>query len=105
MQAVPYYRSAAIVSFPITHPRGALLSVRLENGAPLPAGAIVRLGSSHDNDFPSGMNGEVYVTGLADQNELRAEWTGGSCHFTMAYTTTADPLPRMGPYICRSVEP
>jgi outer membrane usher protein len=105
VQAAPYYRSAVVVSFPIEHSRGALLSVQLENGSPLPAGAILRLGSSEGSEFPSGLNGEVYITGLGDRNELRAEWSGGSCHFTMTYTVTADPLPRLGPYICRSAEP
>jgi len=104
-QAVPYFRSAVFVNFPIEHSRGALLSVQLENGSPLPAGALLRLNGAQDNEFPSGLNGEVYVTGLADQNELRAEWSGGSCRFTLTYTTTADPLPRMGPYVCRSAEP
>jgi outer membrane usher protein len=101
-QAVPYFRSAVVVRFPIEHPQGALLSVRLENGAPLSAGALVRLTGQQD-EFPVGLNGEVYVTGLADRNELRAEWTGGgSCRFTVTYTPTADPLPRLGPYVCRS---
>jgi outer membrane usher protein len=105
VQAIPYYRSAVVVSFPVEHPRGALISVQLENGSPLPAGVTLRLDGIPGNEFPSGLNGQVYVTGLADKNEIRAEWSGGSCRFTMTYTATADPLPRMGPYTCRSVEP
>src|SRR6202007_3207057 len=35
-QAVPYYRSAVVVNFPVEHSRGALLTVHLDNGAPLP---------------------------------------------------------------------
>jgi outer membrane usher protein len=100
-QAVPYFRSAVAVRFPVEHPHGALLSVRLENGSPLSTGALVRLTGQQD-EFPAGLNGEVYVTGLADRNEVRAEWSGGSCRFTVTYTPTDDPLPRMGPYVCKS---
>jgi outer membrane usher protein len=101
-QAVPYFRSGVVVNFPVEHPRGALLSVRLENGEPLPTGALVKI-ESHEEEFPSGTNGDVYVTGLSDQNELRAEWRGKSCRFTVLYTPSPDPLPHLGPYVCRSV--
>jgi outer membrane usher protein len=104
-QAVPYYRSAVVVNFPIQHSRGALLVVHLEDGYLLPPGVTLRLGNDQGTEFPSGLNGEVYITGLADQNEIHAEWGGGSCSFTMTYTATDDPLPRLGPYICRSTEP
>jgi len=47
----------------------------------------------------------VYVTGLADSNRLRANWTGKSCEFVVSYSQTDDPLPRLGPYVCQSVSP
>ena len=102
--AVPYFRSGVLVSFPIAHPHGALLSVHLENGNPLPAGALVRV-TGVEEEFPSGLNGEVYVTGLEEHNELRAEWPGGSCHFSLPYRPGNDPLPRLGPYTCQSIAP
>lgn len=55
-QAVPYYRSGVMLDFPIVHPNGALLAVRLENGDPLPAGALVRFPDRQD-EFPSGAAG------------------------------------------------
>jgi outer membrane usher protein len=102
--AVPYFRSGVLVSFPVAHPHGALLSVHLENGSPLPAGALVRV-TGVEEEFPSGLNGEVYVTGLEERNELRAEWPGGSCHFSLPYRPGTDPLPRLGPYTCQSITP
>jgi outer membrane usher protein len=103
-QATPYFRSGAIVRFPVEHPKGALLSVRLENGEPLPPGAMVRL-VTQQTEFPSGMNGQVYVTGLTDRNELRAEWGGRSCSFNVLYSASADPLPRLGPFTCANIIP
>jgi len=104
VQAVPYFRSGVILRFPVERPRGALLIVQMENGEPLPAGALVQV-SGHGEEFPSGLRGEVYVTGLADSNRLRASWSGKSCEFVMSYSQTEDPLPRLGPYVCRSVSP
>jgi outer membrane usher protein len=103
-QAVPHFRSGVVVKFPVEHARGALLSVQLENGEPLPSGAMVRI-VSQEEVFPSGTNGNVYVTGLSAQNELRAEWHGNSCRFTVLYTPSPDPLPHLGPYICRTGAP
>ena len=103
-QAVPHFRSGVMLDFPIEHPNGALLAVRLDDGHPLPVGAIVRL-NDQQTEFPSGMNGEVYVTGLTDHNQLRAEWNGGSCQFTLPYSPTKDPLPRLGPFVCKAVTP
>jgi outer membrane usher protein len=103
-QAVPRFRSGVLVNFPVEHPRGALLSVRLENGDPLPTGVLVTF-ETREGEFPSGTNGEVYVTGLAAHNDLRADWRGKSCRFSVDYKPTPDPLPRLGPYTCKSVAP
>ncbi|MDB6160182.1 MAG: usher protein [Gammaproteobacteria bacterium] len=104
VQAVPYFRSGVILRFPVTRPRGALLLVQQKNGEPLPAGALVQV-NGQGEEFPSGLRGEVYVTGLADSNRVRANWTGKSCEFVMSYSQTDDPLPRLGPYVCQSVSP
>jgi outer membrane usher protein len=104
VQAVPYFRSGVILRFPVARPRGALLLVQMENGEPLPAGALVQV-NGQEEQFPSGLRGEVYVTGLADSNRVRANWTGKSCEFGVSYSQTDDPLPRLGPYVCQSVSP
>jgi outer membrane usher protein len=103
-QAVPYFRSGVLVSFPIEHPNGALLTVQLDTGKPLPPGAVVRV-AGVEEEFPTGMNGEVYVTGLKEHNDLRAEWAGGVCSFALGYEPSTDPLPRLGPFICKSAAP
>ena len=104
VQAVPYFRSGVVLRFPVARPRGALLLIQLDDGQPLPAGALVQV-SGQEEKFPSGLRGEVYVTGLADSNQLRANWSDKSCEFVMSYSQTDDPLPRLGPYVCKSVSP
>jgi outer membrane usher protein len=100
-QAVPYYRSGVLMSFPVDHPHGALITVVLDDGKPLPVGAEIHLEGVAEV-FPSGLQGEVYVTGLKSHNEILAQWHGHTCHFSMPYTASPDPLPHLGPFTCAS---
>ncbi|MGY8786643.1 MAG: hypothetical protein ACKVIB_14730, partial [Pseudomonadales bacterium] len=57
LDAVPNLRSGLLLKFPIKRSRGALLTVVLENGEPLPAGALAQIiGDSVDENgvFPAG---------------------------------------------------
>jgi outer membrane usher protein len=100
---VPYAHSGVFLRFPLARPHGALLSIVLETGEPLPAGAVVEhLRAPHElARFPTGMRGETYVTGLDALNTLRAQWDGKTCEFSVPYVQSDDPLPRLGPFICR----
>ena len=108
LDAVPYFRSGLVLKFPVKRSRGALLSVVLDNGEPLPTGAQVEIINENilENElFPTGMRGEVYLTGLAMNNRLRAIWREQSCEFALPFPETTDPLPHLGTYICVGVEP
>jgi outer membrane usher protein len=108
LDVVPYFRSGLFVKFPVKSSRGALLSVVLENGDPLPAGAQVQIieDNTLENElFTTGMRGEVYLTGLEAENRLRATWREQSCEFALPFPETTDPLPHLGTYICVGVEP
>ena len=57
-----------------------------ENGEPLPAGAqlqIIRDNILENELFPTGMGGEVYLTGLEAENRLRVIWKEQSCEFAL----------------------
>ena len=108
LDAVPYFRSGLVLKFPVKRSRGALLSVVLENGEPLPAGAQVQIIGDNILEtelFPAGMRGEVYLTGLEAENQLRVIWKEQSCEFALLFPDTTDPLPHLGTYICIGVEP
>jgi outer membrane usher protein len=102
LKAVPAFRSGMLLDFPVERSRGALLTVLLENGEPLPSLAVVTLGGQTES-FATGMRGEVYIPHLADQNRFQARWPGGACEFDAAYTPSSDPLPRLGPFECRAI--
>ena len=108
LDAVPYFRSGLLLKFPVKRSRGALLTVVLENGEPLPAGAQAQIigDNVEDNEvFPVGLRGEVYLTGLAVNNRLRVTWLEQSCEFILPYPESTDPLPYLGSYTCTRVEP
>ena len=108
LDAVPYFRSGLVLKFPVKRSRGALLTVVLENGELLPAGAQVEIINENilENElYPTGMGGEVYLTELELENQLRVIWKEQSCEFSLPFPETTDPLPHLGTYICIGVEP
>jgi outer membrane usher protein len=104
LEAIPYFRSGLLLTFPVRPSRGALLTLVLDNGTPVPAGAVVKV-SGHEQEFPVALRGEVYVTGLAARNQLQATWRDQTCTFTVQVLATAEPLPHLGPFLCTGVQP
>ncbi|MDP1718144.1 MAG: fimbria/pilus outer membrane usher protein, partial [Burkholderiales bacterium] len=104
IEVVPYFRSGVDAKFPIKHSRGATLTIRLEDGKPLPVGATVRM-VGKDEIHAVGYDGEVYVAGLGPTNRLRASWRGQSCEFDVPFAASTDPLPDLGTFICKGVKP
>jgi len=102
--AVPYLNSGVLLQIPVRRSRGALLTVILDNGEPLPSGAVVQI-AGEKNEFPAGLKGEVYVTGLLPDNRLRISWRGQSCEVVVPFPPTTDPLPHLGTYTCAGVMP
>ena len=104
LQAVPYFRSGIDVKFPIKRSLGATLTIRLDNGKPLPVGASVQQIGKNDI-FTVGYEGEVYLVGLDPTNRLRATWHSQTCEFDVRFTASNDPLPDLGTFLCTGVKP
>jgi len=102
VRAIPYFRSGVDVRFPIRRTQGATLTIVLADGRPLPAGAVVRV-IGQASDALLGTGGEVYLTHLAPDNRLRAEWHGQHCEFDVALVPGADPLPDLGTFTCTGI--
>lgn len=104
MVASPYYRSGVVVDFPIRTSHGATLQVVYEDGRPLPSGALARIVGS-DKEFPIAFDGQLYMTGLSEKNELEITWQGQSCRISAPMPVTNDPLPALGRFICKGITP
>lgn len=104
VEAVPAFRSGMQMRFPVKRSHGALVTVVLDNGEPLPAGAVAQIAGGEE-EFPVGLRGEVYLTGLAADNQVRLRWRGQECEIALAFPETTDPLPHLGTHVCTSVRP
>jgi outer membrane usher protein len=101
---IPYLRSGVDAIFPIKHSRGATLTVRFDDGTPLPSGASVQI-AGENTAYAVGYEGEVYVVGLGPANRLRATWRNQSCEFDVPFVASKEPLPDLGVFICKGVKP
>lgn len=100
LDAIPYLRSGLRLAFPVQRSRGAVFNIVLENGEPMPAGAVVTIAGSSE-EFPVGLGGEVYVTGLDASNQLVALWGQQRCNLQVSFPESDDPLPHLGAFACR----
>ncbi len=103
-EAVPFFRSGYDVNFAIKRSRGALFTLLLADGKPVPSGALVQV-IGQTEEFPVALKGEVFITGMEADNKLHATWQGQSCEFAVAYPEMEEPLPNLGTFTCLGEKP
>jgi len=104
LKAIPALRSGVVVAFPVRRSLGGLVTLVLDDGQPVPAGAVAQI-VGQQAEFPIGLNGQVYLTGLARSNQVRASWRGQSCELLILFVPGSEPLPQLGTYVCAGVKP
>lgn len=97
--AIPGGRGGVLVNFAIVRERPAMLVLELPNGHALPVGATVFVPATGESS-PVGMRGEVYLQNLPEHSELLVRLKEEWCQVTIAFPSTTDPQPRLGPYVC-----
>jgi outer membrane usher protein len=102
VNATPYFRSGAAVTFPIQRAHAATFTVVLEDGDPLPAGAVLTMAGESSSAL-LGTSGEVYARDLHASNAMRVQWRGQQCEFVVPYASGDDPLPDLGTFVCKGV--
>jgi outer membrane usher protein len=104
LDAVPYYRSGVLLEFPIKRVRAATMTVALEAGESIPSGALARVEGKPD-EFPVALRGELYLEGLEERSRVTVQWKGQACTLDVVYPKTDDPLPDLGTFVCKGVQP
>jgi outer membrane usher protein len=99
IEVAPAYRSGAVVRLPVERERGAVLTLVLPGGTPVPSGARVELGG---RGFHVALDGFTYVvadTAAAAGTGL-VSWNGKQCAFELPALTREDLLPDLGEVVC-----
>jgi outer membrane usher protein len=97
----PFSRAGTLLHFTVQRERGALLSVRLEDGTSLPAGARLYVDGGKEGHVTAS-KGEVYVPNLSGRASLEAVWNDRSCRFDVMIRDDNDPQPRIEDIVCKS---
>ncbi len=92
-------RTGIVVNFESHRERNALIRLVLPDGSPLPAGAVARIAGGTE-PYPVAMGGEVYITGLADRQDVDIVYRGQSCRIAIALPKDAPPVADLGPFVC-----
>lgn len=97
----PPSRAGVIVDFGVRRSRAALLRLTLPGGAPVPVGASARLPGG--DPAPVGHDGEAYLTGLSDSNDVEVTLPSGAlCHASFRLPPSGGAIPKIGPLPCRA---
>lgn len=103
MQPVPSWRSGVRIDFPIRALAAATLDLMLENGTPVPLGALVRR-EEGDDSVVVGHDGLLYLTDLVSEQRINATWPGGRCRAQFSYRPEPGSVPHLGRVLCRQWE-
>ncbi|QJW83513.1 fimbria/pilus outer membrane usher protein [Ramlibacter terrae] len=103
-ETVPPWRSVTRVEFPVRGGRAAPVRFELDDGQPVPAGAILRI-DGEQREFYVARRGEAYLTGLQNGTRLTLTWNGAGCSVEVALPPgSADDIARVGPVRCHGVK-
>ncbi len=103
LNAVPAWRSAVKVTFPVRGGRGALLTIKFDDGENAPAGSIVKI-EGDTEEFYVARRGAAFVTGLQPTNRVILNWNGQQCKINVELPPESpDEIPRIGPLFCKGI--
>lgn len=97
----PYGRSGVALRFDAVRIRSAMMTIKLPDGSPLPAGAALWVNGGTE-PFVSAPGGDVYLSRLGAQNSVRATWGNGKrCTFSFALPANSAPQAELGQIQCK----
>lgn len=101
LSAVPFYRSGLLVQFPVRRVRAATLHIVLPDGSALPVQAKVQVNRGAA-PIAVGMQGELYLRDLDEENRIQVNLNGRHCEIAFAYPATTEPQPDLGTFVCKA---
>jgi outer membrane usher protein len=102
-QIVPMPRTGVYVKFSAAKVKGALLILTTEDGIPVPLGAEVRSATGANADEVA-LHGEVFVREIELPGRVHVTWSDHQCEADVPTVPGNEPLPRIGPIVCKSTK-
>ena len=101
LSAVPFYRSGLLVQFPVRRVRAATLHIVMPDGSALPVQARVQV-NRDASPVAVGMQGELYLRDLDEENRIQVDIDGRHCAIDFAYPAQTEPQPDLGTFVCKA---
>lgn len=103
---IPYANAGVEVEFKMKEVHNASATLVLESGEAIPEGSTITI-KDNPETFLSAIGGEIYLTGLTQSNQGKAEWGGGACTFSfnLGKSDPLNPIPNVGKLICHEDKP
>lgn len=96
----PYAGAGVLADFPASEGRDAMLRLLLPDGSTAPQGGYVSLAGSAER-FPVGLDGAVYLRGVAGGEQAMLSWSGPDCGFMVRLPAESGPVPNLGEVECQ----
>ena len=96
----PYAGAGALADFPASEGRDVMLRLLLPDGSAAPQGGYVSLAGSPER-FPVGLDGAVYLRGVAGGEQAILHWSGPGCAFMVGLPAEQGPVPNLGDVGCQ----
>jgi outer membrane usher protein len=97
---VPMSRSGVFLKFKAAQVTGALFQLVTEKNEPIPLGAEVTIDGS-STVYSVALRGEAFIPEVTFPAHLRIRWADQSCEATVESSKTNEPLPKIGPVVCK----
>jgi len=97
--ARPWARAGVIANFPIRRTRSVLVVLRTPEGRAPPIGASVTVSPGGEQTRVAD-RGEVWLTDVADDNQLSVRWDHTSCQASLMVAPKTPPGAKLGPITC-----
>ena len=100
---VPMPRTGVYVKFSAAKVQGVLLILSTADGKPVPLGAEVVISGSSHSDMVA-MHGEVFLQDIELPGRVHVTWADKQCDADIPAAPANEPLPRIGPIVCKSAK-
>ncbi len=99
VNVIPFLHSGVLANFEVNHSHNAIFKVVDMQNQPL--SSETRVVNQAQQEFPIGMNGEIFATQLNEVTRFSASWEDKTCHFTISYPKTDELIPDLGVIVCK----